>query len=326
MKRYTFDLDGTLCTSEQGRYVLAQPFVDRIAKVRALYESGDAYIIIDTARGTMTGDWREATAIQLAQWSVPYHELRCGMKPFAHVYVGDEAVSADDFFAEASGHADRWPDEYFAQRVGNDPRRQRAFEQERAFLAWHGVWGSGAVCDIGAATGEFLDALDWQGRRYGTEINAYARRIAETRRIDFSRNIFTESSYFDVVTMRGVVQHLPEPFRYLHRSFRALKPGGHLAILATPDTSSFYYRVFGEFPPPLSDDARNYWMPSAPMLSNALRNVGFEIVAVEHPYWGGPYARPVHDVVSFARRLILRQRVSCSWPGNLFNLIARKPA
>ena len=38
------------------------------------------------------------TAKQLAEWNVPYKELRTGHKMFADVYVDDKAVKDTDFF------------------------------------------------------------------------------------------------------------------------------------------------------------------------------------------------------------------------------------
>ena len=97
MKKYCFDLDGTLCTNTEGEYENAVPFPKRIMKVNAIYEEG-SNILIYTARGTVTGiDWRPLTTKQLEEWGVKYHELRLG-KPFADVYVDDRAVNDGDFF------------------------------------------------------------------------------------------------------------------------------------------------------------------------------------------------------------------------------------
>ena len=97
----------------------------------------------------------------------------------------------------------------------------------------------GEVCDVGCSTGEFLDACGWfKKMRHGMEISAHARRIAESKGIDFSRNITTERDFFDVVVFRGTIQHVPEPFRYIRLAHRALKSGGHIAFLATPNTDS----------------------------------------------------------------------------------------
>ena len=65
MKKYCFDLDGTLCTNTEGDYETAQPLFSRIKRVNELYESGD-YILIFTARGYVTGiDWTMLTKNQL---------------------------------------------------------------------------------------------------------------------------------------------------------------------------------------------------------------------------------------------------------------------
>ena len=97
--RFCFDLDGTLCTDRTDmKYHLAQPLWDRINEVNRLAMAGH-YIIIDTARGSHTDDdWEDVTRRQLKHWRVRYDELRVGKKPFAHRYVDDRAVSADDYF------------------------------------------------------------------------------------------------------------------------------------------------------------------------------------------------------------------------------------
>ena len=99
MKIYCFDLDGTLCTNTEGKYLEAEPLRERIKKVNSLFSQGNQ-IVIFTARGTVTGiDWREVTLKQLYQWEVNYHELKLG-KPFAHFYIDDRAINDEDFFNE----------------------------------------------------------------------------------------------------------------------------------------------------------------------------------------------------------------------------------
>ena len=99
--RFCFDLDGTLCRGgETGAYANARPLKHRIARVRELHEQGH-YIIIDTARGTGTGeDWWELTREQLQRWGVPHHELRVGKKMVADIYIDDRAVWDRDFFGD----------------------------------------------------------------------------------------------------------------------------------------------------------------------------------------------------------------------------------
>ena len=67
---YCFDIDGTLCNNTDGKYADAKPFVDRIAVVNKLFESGNQILLL-TARGATTGiDWRELTENQMLVWGV----------------------------------------------------------------------------------------------------------------------------------------------------------------------------------------------------------------------------------------------------------------
>lgn len=54
-KIYCFDLDGTLCTNEKGKYKKVKPLKDRIEKVNKLYDEGNKIIIL-TARGNTNLD------------------------------------------------------------------------------------------------------------------------------------------------------------------------------------------------------------------------------------------------------------------------------
>jgi len=98
MTTYCFDIDGTLCTNTEGAYEHAEPMLDRIVKVNALYEQGHQ-IILFTARGSTTGiDWSVVTQQQLTSWGVRYHQLLFG-KPFADVFIDDRAVNDKDWFS-----------------------------------------------------------------------------------------------------------------------------------------------------------------------------------------------------------------------------------
>ena len=95
---YCFDLDGTLCTETNGKYEQAQPYKDRINRVNQLYLQGHK-ILIDTARGTLTGkDHFALTEKQLKEWGVKYHLLITGKKLYADFYIDDKSYNAENFF------------------------------------------------------------------------------------------------------------------------------------------------------------------------------------------------------------------------------------
>lgn len=96
MKIYFFDIDGTICDTNDGNYAHALPYRDRIEEVNNLYDEGHK-IIMWTARGAQTGiNWIPLTISQLKAWGVKYHELR--PKPYWDFLVDDKAHNAKDFF------------------------------------------------------------------------------------------------------------------------------------------------------------------------------------------------------------------------------------
>ena len=107
IKRYVFDIDGTICTNTNGDYIKAEPFYDRIAVVNKLYDSYNQ-IIFFTARGmqrfdgninSATLELEELTKSQLEKWGVKFHKIIMG-KPSGDVYVDDKGISDLDFFSK----------------------------------------------------------------------------------------------------------------------------------------------------------------------------------------------------------------------------------
>lgn len=98
MKRlkFCFDIDGTICETQNGAYEFSKPMPGRIEKINALYDAGHE-ITYFTARGTTTGiDWRELTETQLRAWQARYHLLLLG-KPEADFYVDDKGINSEQF-------------------------------------------------------------------------------------------------------------------------------------------------------------------------------------------------------------------------------------
>lgn len=215
-----------------------------------------------------------------------------------------------------------YDDEYFAKRQLNDPKRLRSFDHEKALLQRY-VDSTGVVCDVGCSTGEFLEYINWQGPRYGMEVNECARAVAQRHRVGFEKSILTEERFFDAVIFRGTIQHLPQPFLYIERAFTALKPGGVAAFLATPNANCLVYKLFNDLP--ALDPRYNFYVPSDLTLAANLRNVGFQVVALEYPYLASPYASPVYDHLRLLVRLVSRRKLRFAFWRNMMNLIAIKP-
>ena len=95
-KRFVFDIDGVIATlTPSNEYTQAEPMASTIGLINQLYDAGN-YIILATARGSMTGiDWRPVTEQQMKDWGVKYHELHFG-KPAGDYYVDDRFISLHD--------------------------------------------------------------------------------------------------------------------------------------------------------------------------------------------------------------------------------------
>ena len=187
-----------------------------------------------------------------------------------------------------------YEDEYFSNRVGQDIKRQKQFELDKELI--YKYVSSGNICDIGCSTGEFLNALSWNGNLYGYEPNNNARLIAQ-KSVDFSKNIYNSREFFDVIIMRGVLQHLDEPFNALKQAYMSLKKGGYLIILSTPNTDSILYKNKKNLP--ALDFPRNFFIPGHASLVNALNNLGFKHVETRFEYLKSPYSNFFKDHMKF---------------------------
>lgn len=97
MKKYFFDLDNTLCVTQNSDYVNSTPILERIAYVNKLRAEGN-HITVWTARGSRSGiDHKELTMKQLVEWNIQYNELLMG-KPDYDIYFDDKSFNIDTVF------------------------------------------------------------------------------------------------------------------------------------------------------------------------------------------------------------------------------------
>ncbi|MDK1669656.1 HAD-IIIC family phosphatase [Moraxella osloensis] len=106
MKRLIFDLDDTLCTTQNGDYANAQPISEVIEKLKDYHRQGFT-IVINTSRNMRTyqgniGAINKNTLPIIIDWlarhDIPYDELYVG-KPwcgFEGFYVDDKAIRPDE--------------------------------------------------------------------------------------------------------------------------------------------------------------------------------------------------------------------------------------
>ena len=209
---------------------------------------------------------------------------------------------------------------YFKLRVGNDKLRQEQFKLDKIFI--NNFISKGRLCDVGCSTGEFVAALEWLGEAYGMETSTFAKKKAR-KILSFKRDIFNSKNFFDLIIYRGTIQHIDEPFRFIKESRNALKKGGYICFLSTPNTDSILYKIKGNLP--LFDLKKNFYMPGFKDLTNCLDNYGFKIEHFEFPYLSSPYRNLLSDHIKFLLNLCIPGLFfkHAFWKSSM-NIIAKK--
>ena len=210
---------------------------------------------------------------------------------------------------------------YFEKRQFNDPKRLKTFDLEKTFLL-NFTNLKGRVCDVGCSTGEFLEHICWEGERYGMEISDFAVEKAKETGISFDKNILNSQDFFDIIIFRGTIQHLPDPFYYIQKSFESLKSNGFIVFLSTPNTNSLVYKIFNDFH--FLNKKLNFYVPSDIQLINLCNNYGFELIETEYPYFNSPYSNFIFDYFKFIISVFSMKQLKFSFHRNMMNLAFKK--
>lgn len=106
----------------------------------------------------------------------------------------------------------------------------------------------GALLDLGAGTGDFLNAAKADGWQVtGVEPSEKAREIADGKNLTLypdTANLPDHS--FDVITMWHVLEHVPDVNRQIVELKRLLKPAGTI-VVAVPNFKSYDANYYGEY-------------------------------------------------------------------------------
>ena len=227
----------------------------------------------------------------------------------------------DLYTRQAYDDAGLYEREYFDKYYTyGDKKRDEMYRQEYKRILERADFGT--VLDVGCGIGGLLATFDDRWVKLGYEPSEFAALRSADKGIRMYPNlnrVDTESC--DVVIFRGTLQHISLPLRALNHANRILKSGGLLVVLATPDSDSLVYRIWGNLP--ALDAPRNWVVFGSRMLSNILIRLGFEDIEVLHPYRGTPYANPPRDFLMFFVSLFFGWR-KFPFPGNQMEIYAVK--
>jgi ubiquinone/menaquinone biosynthesis C-methylase UbiE len=156
----------------------------------------------------------------------------------------------------------------------------------------------GRLLEIGSGMGHLVGQLEDTFETYGMDLNHWAVKqskavIAKTQLQTASAQElpFSDNS-FNVVIIKHIVEHLPDPQKAIREIGRVTEPGGIL-ILATPNLDSLLKPWKGDRWIGYQDPTHISLKPPAEWLS-FIQEAGFEFIKVfVDGFWDVPYIRLV---------------------------------
>ncbi len=138
---------------------------------------------------------------------------------------------------------------------------------------------SGVLLDVGCANGVFLKWMEqlqgWQ--LYGVEVGEFAAETARQKGLNVITGTLESAvypqSFFDVVTLWDVIEHVHQPVETLKEVNRIMRPDAIL-VMRLPNLSSIDAKIFGKYWAGF-DAPRHLYAFTIPNLQKLLEQAGF---------------------------------------------------
>ena len=242
--------------------------------------------------------------LKVAEPGTPAREFRLLCCPTCDLIYLAPRLSAEEIGAYYS-------ETYYAK----DQRRLKSVAEDilpgfrRADRVERHVKG-GNILDVGCGGGGFLATLNhYPWRKFGWEVSDTAAVHARLRYgIDVRVGNLSDSgfrdSYFDVITLWHVFEHMASPAETLGCLHRLLKQGG-LLLLAVPNFASLESRLTRANWYHL-DVPRHYYHYTAATLRRMLESSGFQVRQVRHfdPKNGYGFLQSILNSMGFRKNLM----------------------
>jgi 2-polyprenyl-3-methyl-5-hydroxy-6-metoxy-1,4-benzoquinol methylase len=172
-------------------------------------------------------------------------------------------------------------------------------------------FGAVRVLDYGCSSGGYLDAMPPEWKKSGFEINPFhIQYVLENKKhIKVFDSVAAIGGQFDLITMRGVIEHIPDHTELITFFEQHLAPGGAVFITATPDVSSVCATLYkSKWNQVVCPEHIHQFSPTS--LSFLLARAGLVLRSLNHPYMGTPYADWTQDKARFADNFLKLQQDS----------------
>jgi SAM-dependent methyltransferase len=265
---------------------------------------------LDTQRCNLCG--RNDAKVWATRFGLDLVKCKCGL-----IYVSpqpsEEALKelySGEYFKE--NHYEDDPDRYVMyMREINDLLKKK---------------NKGRFLDVGCGTGRFLELLpnfEKQGIEFSTEASNIARKKGLNVLTGDLKSYGLPIHHYDVVQLRGVLEHSLDPLGDLFRIHVCLRNDGLLKICQTPNIGSLCGRLYkGRFNG-VKPKGEHLYQFTPQTLTRMLDRTGFRVIEMKFPYLETPYARPLKDLFDFVWNFITGKESPTFW-GNMISLYAVK--
>ena len=200
-------------------------------------------------------------------------------------------------------------DNYETERQDPDKaeKREQAYDLDLKFLTRYKklMPSVGAMLDVGCGNGRFAQKFTRQfpgWDAWGIEPGhaAYQEAVkffGQTRcKNDYLENVWLPDSYFNIIILRGVLEHIPWPQQFAQLLDKYARNDAWIFVSATPNADSFccqhYKQNWKLFYP-----NHHIIVWNVGTISQLLEPYDFEFFADSYPYLETAYANPLEDIM-----------------------------
>ncbi len=218
----------------------------------------------------------------------------------------------------------------------NDPAdalaRNKMYEVEINFLEKYARCGK--ILDVGCGGGFLLNKFGSLWEKYGIEFDhsavENARRVfnLDVKEGEANEAVFPDV-FFDVIVLRGVIEHMAEPKKMLKHLVRFLKSGGLLYITSTPNVESLCAELYREKWNLFTADHQIHF-PKRTIIELG-KELGMSLLDSAYFYLETPYSSEIEDyrkIIGDSNLIAVGKKDEASsspaFYGNMFSLIFKK--
>lgn len=171
------------------------------------------------------------------------------------------------------------------------------------------------ILDFGCGNGDFLKLFI--GKKFGYEFNPDAKVNNSIKRISYKE---IQKYKYDLIILRGVIEHLKNFKNITKNLVRRLKKNGQFVIMATPNSHSYAFvknkKAFNQ------NNERHLFHFNSLNLTDFFLKMGLFNIDLTYPYYDTPYKDLNKDYKKLKK--LASEKISPPCVGNMLSMIFKK--